>query len=78
MEIDYSVKDLLYQKLAKITEEKIQTAKENIWLVLSTDLQMKSRTYHIDNYDGSFTKILDDITEFLSSRKQSKFKIIKS
>ncbi|KRT60589.1 MAG: hypothetical protein XU09_C0008G0057 [Thaumarchaeota archaeon CSP1-1] len=78
MEIDYSVKDLLYQELAKITEEKIQTAKENIWLVLSTDLQMKSRTYHIDNYDGSFTKILDDITEFLSSRKQSKFKIIKS
>jgi len=50
MEIDYSVKDLLYQELAKITEEKIQTAKENIWLVLSTDLQMKSRTYHIDNY----------------------------
>ncbi|MEX0639493.1 MAG: hypothetical protein WD018_00925 [Nitrosopumilaceae archaeon] len=24
MEIDYSVKDLLYQELAKITEEKIQ------------------------------------------------------
>ena len=58
--------------------EKIQTAKENIWLVLRTDLQMKNRTYHIDNYGGSFTKILDDITEFLSSRKQSKFKIIKS
>ncbi len=58
--------------------EKIQPVKENIWLVLRTDLQMKNRTYHIDNYDGSFTKILDDITEFLSSRKQSKFKIIKS
>ena len=58
--------------------EKIQTAKENIWLVLRTDLQMKNRTYHIDNYGSSFTKILDDITEFLSSRKQSKFKIIKS
>ena len=50
MEIDYSVKDLLYQELAKITEEKIQTAKENIWLVLRTDLQMKNRMYHIDNY----------------------------
>jgi len=58
--------------------EKIQTAKENIWLVVHTDLQMKNRTYHIDNYGGSFTKILDDITKFLSSRKQSKFKIIKS
>jgi len=58
--------------------EKIQPVKENIWLVSRTDLQMKNRTYHIDNYDGSFTKILDDITEFLSSRKQSKFKIIKS
>ena len=78
MGIDSSVKDLLYQELDKITEEKIQPVKENIWLVLRTDLQMKNRTYHIDNYDGSFTKILDDITEFLSSRKQSKFKIIKS
>ena len=58
--------------------EKIQTIKENIWLVLRADLQMKNRTYHIDNYDGSFTKILDDITDFLSSRKQSKLKIIKS
>ncbi|MGI0097165.1 MAG: hypothetical protein ACREAJ_02145 [Nitrosopumilaceae archaeon] len=58
--------------------EKIQTVKENIWLVLRTDLQMKNRTYHIDNYGESFTKILDGITEFLSSRKQSKFKIIKS
>lgn len=57
--------------------EKIQPAKENIWLVLRADLQMKNRTYHIDNY-GSFTKILDDITEFLSSRKQSKLKIVKS
>jgi hypothetical protein len=58
--------------------EKIQPVKENIWLVLRSDLQMKNKTYHIDSNDGSFAKILDDITEFLSSRKQSKFKIIKS
>ena len=58
--------------------EKIQPVKENIWLVLLSDLQIKNKTYHTDNNDGSFTKILDDITEFLSSRKQSKFKIIKS
>ncbi len=58
--------------------EKIQTRKENIWLVLRTDLQTKNRIYQIENYKESFNKILDDITEFLSSRKQSKFKIIKS
>lgn len=58
--------------------EKIQPAKENIWIVLRADLQRKNRMYHIDNYDGSFAKILDDVTNFLSSRKQSKLKIIKS
>jgi len=58
--------------------EKIQPVKDNIWLVLHPDLQMKNRTYNIDNYESSFTKILDDITEFLSLRKQSKLKIIKS
>jgi hypothetical protein len=58
--------------------EKIQTRKENIWLVLRTDLQIKNRSYIIDNNDKSLTKILDDIMGFLASRKQSNLKIISS
>lgn len=63
----------------RITDlEKIQITKENIWLVTRTDLKIKNRSYLLDNYDESFTKILDDIMVFLASRKQSKLKIIRS
>ena len=56
MKKDYLVKNLLYQELDKIQEEKIQ-------LGISK---------------GHSSKIIDDTTEFLSLRKQSKLKIIKS
>jgi len=58
--------------------EKIHAVKENIWLVLCEDLEFKNRTYLIKNGTNSLNKILDDINEFYSSRKQSKLKIIKS
>ncbi len=58
--------------------EKIQTIKENLWIVIHTNLHIKNRTYIIDNFDESFTKILDDIMKFLSSKKQSKLKIIRT
>lgn len=58
--------------------EKIHTFKENIWLVLSEDLAFKNRTYVIKNESNSLHKIIDDINEFYSSRKQSKLKFVKS
>ncbi len=58
--------------------ERIQPIKENIWVVLHHNLQLKNQTYLIRNDDNSLTKILDDINKFYSSRKQSKLKIMKS
>jgi hypothetical protein len=58
--------------------EKIHAVKENIWLVLNENFEFKNRTYLINNGINSLNKILDDINEFYSSRKQSKFKFIKS
>jgi hypothetical protein len=58
--------------------EKIHTVKENIWIVLHEGLEFKNRTYLIKNGVNSLNKILDDINEFYSSRKQSKLKFIKS
>ncbi len=58
--------------------ERIQPIKENIWVVLHRNLQLKNQTYLIQNDDNSLKKILDDINKFCSSRKQSKLKIMKS
>ncbi len=58
--------------------ERIQSIKENIWIVLHHNLQLKNQTYLIQNDDNSLKKILDDINKFYSSRKQSKLKIMKS
>ncbi len=62
----------------RITEMKKITSLENIWLVLHTDLPVNEKKYLIGNDNDSFNNILEDITIFLSKRKQSKLKILKS
>lgn len=66
-------KNLVEKRINEL--EKIHNVKENIWLVLHEGLGFKNKTYLITN---SLNKILDDINEFYSSRKQNKFKIMKS
>lgn len=58
--------------------EKIHTVKENIWIILHENLELRNKTYLINDSSNSLNKILDDINEFFSSRKQSKLKFIKS
>lgn len=62
----------------RITEIKKIASRENIWLVLHTDLPVNEKKYLIGNDNDSFNNILEDITKFLSKRKQSKLKILKS
>lgn len=69
-------KDLIKKRILDL--EKIHAVKENIWLILNEDLEFENRTYLIKNNTNSLNKILDDINEFYSSRKQSKLKFIKS
>ena len=65
--------DLIKKKIQNL--EKIQAVKENIWLVLQENSKFDNKTYVITD---SLNKILDDINEFYSYRKQTKFKIMKS
>lgn len=58
--------------------EKIQPFKENIWLVMNKILEFSNKTYQINSDTGSVSKILDDIDEFFSNKKQTRFKIMKS
>lgn len=69
-------KELIQKKITGL--EKIQTVKENIWIVLTNNLKFKNKTFIINNDKKSLNGILDEISEFYSSRKQTKFKIIKS
>lgn len=69
-------KNLVKKRISDL--EQIHAVKENIWIVLDKDLKLENRTYLIKNGSRSLNKILGDINEFNSSRKQSKLKIIKS
>ena len=49
--------------------KKIQTIKQNIWVVMHGTVDLENRIYQIKNNRNSFNKILDDIKEFFSSKK---------
>lgn len=51
---------------------------ENIWIVTHSDFSINYKKYLIGTENDSFYNILDEITKFLSKRKQSKFKIFKT
>jgi len=55
--------------------ETIQPFNENIWVVEEKRKGNNKKSYSI--YDGTISKILDDINEFLSSKKKIQFKIFR-
>lgn len=57
--------------------QEAQPAIENIWVISKSKPRISFRTYVIENR-ANFAKILDDISGFLSSKPQSKFRIFKS
>jgi len=70
-----SEKKVIEQKLMKLF--KIQPEKQNIWLVLSQELDFENRTYIIQKEDQTFSKIIFDIAQFVNVEGQSKFKILR-
>ncbi|MDH3610439.1 MAG: hypothetical protein OEM79_01610 [Nitrosopumilus sp.] len=63
------------EKLEKIS--KIQSEKQNIWLVLTQDLGIKIKTYVIQKENSSFSKIIYDIANFANVQGSNKFKILR-
>ncbi len=56
---------------------KIQPEKQNVWLVLSQELDFKNRSYIIQKEAQTFSKIIFDIAQFVNVHGQSKFKILR-
>lgn len=57
--------------------QKIQPEKQNIWLVLSQDLNFKNKSFIIDKENNTFSKIIFDIAQFVNVQGQNKFKILR-
>ena len=68
-------KVVIEQKLEQL--QKIQPAKDNIWLVITKKLDFQNRTYVIEKKNASFSKIIYDIAQFVNIQGQTKFKILR-
>ncbi len=68
-------KDLIKEKLKQL--HTIQPEKQNIWLVLTQDIRLESKTYVIQKENSSFSKIIYDIANFVNVQGQNNFKILR-
>ena len=70
-----SEKKEIEKKLAEL--HKIQPEKQNVWLVLSQEIDFENKTYIIRKEAQTFSKIVFDIAQFVNVGGQSKFKILR-
>lgn len=68
-------KIIIEQKLEQL--QKIQPIKDNIWLVTAKKLDIQTKTYVIEKKNASFSKIIQDIGQFVNVQGQNKFKILR-
>lgn len=70
-----SDKKEIEQKLIELY--KIQPEKQNVWLVLSQELDFENRSYILQKKVQTFSKIIFDIAQFVNVQGQNKFKILR-
>lgn len=67
---------IIREKLASL--QKIQPKKQNIWLVLSRDLEFENRTFVISKDGQAFSKVITEISRFADIYCQNKFRILRA
>ena len=55
----------------------IQPIKENIWVVLSKEISIASKSFILSKENNSFSRIIFEIAQFSNVGKSNKFKILK-
>lgn len=70
-----SDKKIIEEKIAKLT--KIQPVKENIWVVLSENIDIDYKTFVLSKENNSFAKIIFEIAQFSNVGRANKFKILR-
>ncbi|QLH02908.1 hypothetical protein C5F47_04765 [Nitrosopumilus cobalaminigenes] len=66
---------IIKEKIAQL--EKIQPEKENIWLVLSENIQTNKKTFVLSKDNNSFSRIIFEIAQFSNVGGANKFKILR-
>jgi len=66
---------IIREKIAQL--ETIQSEKENIWLVLSENIQVQKKSFILSKKNNSFSKIIFEISKFTKVGGTSKFKILR-
>ena len=70
-----SDKKIINEKISQL--EKIQPIKENIWLVLSENIQTEKKSFILSKENPSFSKIIFEIAQFSNVGGANKFKILR-
>lgn len=70
-----SNKHVIDKKLLQL--EKVQPEKENIWFVLSENIETDRRSFVLEKQNNTFSKIIFDVAQFINVGGASKFKILK-
>ena len=70
-----SDKKIIDEKISQLN--KIQPYKDNIWVVLSEDIAIDSKSFVLSKGNNSFSKIIFEIAQFSNVGKSNKFKILR-
>ena len=70
-----SDKKIIDEKISQL--RKIQPTKENIWAVLSEDIQLDCKSFILSRENNSFSKIIFEIAQFSNVGGSNKFKILR-
>ena len=70
-----SDKKIIDEKISQLNE--IQPYKDNIWVVLSEDIPIDSKSFVLSKGNNSFSKIIFEIAQFSNVGKSNKFKILR-
>ncbi len=66
---------IIKDKILKL--EKIQSERENIWLVLSENMPLEKKSFVLSKENNTFSKIIFEIAKFSNVGGSNKFKILR-
>ena len=66
---------IINEKISKL--EKIQSEKENIWVVLSKDIPVGKKSFILSKENNTFSEIIFEIAKFSNVGGSNKFKILR-
>jgi len=70
-----SNKKTIEKKISQL--EKIQSEKENIWVILSENILIDKKSFVLSKENNSFSKIIFEIAQFSNVGGTNKFKILR-